>query len=102
MALGILVGDFRCNRAFLTIFCLVGAPLAGRISDKLVIRWRERRGGVWYPEDRLRVTLFAAATLVPLSSLFFGLLHEYVGGTVGLILNLICLFMNGVGVSSTV
>ncbi|KAF9460890.1 MFS general substrate transporter [Collybia nuda] len=77
---------------------IVGAPLAGRISDKLVVRYRERRGGVWYPEDRLRVTVFAAATFVPLSSLFFGLLHKYVGGTVGLVLNLICLFMNGVGV----
>ncbi|KAF9009714.1 major facilitator superfamily domain-containing protein [Cyathus striatus] len=43
---------------------MIGAPLAGRLSDGIVVRWREKRGGIWYPEDRLRATLFAALILV--------------------------------------
>lgn len=77
----------------------VGAPIAGYLSDKVVVRWRERRGGVWYPEDRLRATLFGALTLVPLSVFFCGLITQYIDGPLGLILNLCCLFMNGFGVS---
>ncbi|KAJ7678887.1 MFS general substrate transporter [Mycena polygramma] len=26
---------------------LVGAPLAGRLSDQILVRWKKRRGGVW-------------------------------------------------------
>ncbi|KAF5386894.1 hypothetical protein D9615_002116 [Tricholomella constricta] len=77
---------------------MIGAPLSGRISDKIVVEWRNRRGGVWYPEDRLRATLFAALYLVPLSILAAGLLTQFVPGKIGLILNLVCLFINGVGV----
>ncbi|TFK35473.1 major facilitator superfamily domain-containing protein [Crucibulum laeve] len=77
---------------------MIGAPLAGRISDRIVVRWREKRGGVWYPEDRLRATLSGALIFVPLSVLISGLLTEYVPGRVGLTLNLVCLFMNGIGV----
>lgn len=76
----------------------VGAPLAGRISDYLVVKYKARRGGVWCPEDRLRVSLYAAWTIVPLSALFFGLCCDFVGGNVGLALTLVCLFANGVGV----
>ncbi|KAF8638900.1 hypothetical protein AX17_001951 [Amanita inopinata Kibby_2008] len=76
---------------------MIGAPLAGRISDKIVVKWRERRG-VWYPEDRLRATLPGALALVPLSLLLSGLITRYVGGPIGLTLNLICLFLNGIGV----
>ncbi|KAF8870318.1 major facilitator superfamily domain-containing protein [Infundibulicybe gibba] len=60
-----------------------GAPLAGRISDKIVVNW--------YPEDRLKAAVAGVAFLVPFSILFSGLLSH-------LILNLICLFINGVGV----
>ncbi|KAF8888354.1 major facilitator superfamily domain-containing protein [Infundibulicybe gibba] len=77
---------------------MIGAPLAGRISDRIVVKWRQRRGGVWYPEDRLRATLIGAMFLVPLSVLFSGLLSQFVGGKIGLILNLFCLFANGIGV----
>ncbi|PPQ91937.1 hypothetical protein CVT25_000980 [Psilocybe cyanescens] len=76
----------------------VGAPLAGTISDKVVIYYRKSRGGVWYPEDRLRATLIGALIFIPLSVLGSGLLTEYVPGRVGLVLNLICLFFNGLGV----
>ncbi|KAF9009717.1 major facilitator superfamily domain-containing protein [Cyathus striatus] len=77
---------------------MIGAPLAGRISDKIVTRWREKRGGVWYPEDRLRATLSGALFFVPVSVLVSGLLTEYVHGKLGLVLNLFCLFLNGIGV----
>ncbi|KAF8061831.1 major facilitator superfamily domain-containing protein [Lyophyllum atratum] len=76
---------------------MIGAPLAGRMSDKVVIEWRRRRGGVWYPEDRLRGTFIGAFFLVPFSVLCSGLLTQFVPGKVGLILNLICLFFNGLG-----
>ncbi|CAA7261029.1 unnamed protein product [Cyclocybe aegerita] len=77
---------------------MIGAPLAGRLSDQVVIRYRKDRGGIWYPEDRLRATIVGALVFVPFSVLFSGLLTEYVPGKVGLALNLICLFINGVGV----
>jgi len=78
---------------------MIGAPLSGRLSDRLVVYYRKRRGGVWYPEDRLRAALPGALILVPLSVLFSGLLTEYVPGTLGLVLNLVCLFMNGLGIN---
>ena len=76
---------------------LVGAPLAGHISDRIIVHYRKKRG-IWYPEDRLRVTLPSALTLVPLAVLISGLLTEYVPGTLGLTLNLLCLFISGLGV----
>ena len=77
---------------------LVGAPLSGRLSDRIIIYYRKKRDGVWYPEDRLRAALPGALIFVPLSMLFSGLLTEYVPGTLGLVLNLVCLFANGLGV----
>jgi hypothetical protein len=68
------------------------------LSDRSVIRWRRRRGGVWVPEDRLRAALFGAATFVPLSIVLCGLITHYVEGTLGLVLNLVCFFFNGLGV----
>ncbi|KAF8889816.1 MFS general substrate transporter [Infundibulicybe gibba] len=79
---------------------IIGAPLAGRISDKILVRLREQRGGVWYPEDRLRVTVFAAAILVPVTVLGSGLLTQFMGGALSLTLNLICLFFNGAGIDT--
>ncbi|EAU80827.1 hypothetical protein CC1G_04937 [Coprinopsis cinerea okayama7 len=52
---------------------MLGAPIAGRISDHLVVKWRSKRG-MWYPEDRLRAALPGALFLVPLSVLFAGFL----------------------------
>ncbi|KAF8877744.1 major facilitator superfamily domain-containing protein [Gymnopilus junonius] len=77
---------------------MVGSPLAGRLSDKVVIYYRKKRGGEWYPEDRLRATILGGVFLIPLSVFGSGLLTGYVPGKVGLVLNLVCLFMNGVGV----
>ncbi|KAG1848320.1 major facilitator superfamily domain-containing protein [Suillus subalutaceus] len=77
----------------------IGAPIAGRLSDTVVRRWREKRKGVWFPEDRLRATWIGGLFMVPLSVGASGLITTYVGGTIGLSLNLLCLFVNGMGVS---
>ena len=77
----------------------MGATIIGRISDYTVIKWRKKRKGVWYPEDRLRAALIPFSTIVPLSVLGFGLVNRFVDGTPGLVLSLVCLFFNGVGVS---
>ncbi|KZV62760.1 MFS general substrate transporter [Peniophora sp. CONT] len=77
---------------------LIGAPLAGRISDTIVVKWRKRRAGVWVPEDRLRAALLGAGVLVPFSILFFGLITTFVPGHLGIALTLVVLFMNGIGV----
>ncbi|KAF5347133.1 hypothetical protein D9756_010964 [Leucocoprinus leucothites] len=77
---------------------MIGAPIAGRISDKIIVKWKKERGGVWYPEDRLRATFFGGLVLVPVSVLGCGLVTEYIEGHLGLVLNLILLFVNGLGV----
>jgi hypothetical protein len=54
------------------------------------------------PEDRLRATLPGAMVLVPVSVLLSGLITQFVEGQrVGLVLNLICFFINGFGVRTT-
>ncbi|KAF9495232.1 MFS general substrate transporter [Pleurotus eryngii] len=85
---------------------VVGAPLAGLLSDRIVRTSRSKRskpgsvgsGGGWYPEDRLRTALIGAAACAPLSALLAGLTITYVPGRMGLIICLGCLFMNGIGV----
>ncbi|OJA15431.1 hypothetical protein AZE42_10059 [Rhizopogon vesiculosus] len=77
----------------------IGSLVAGRLSDTVVIKWRARRKGIWYPEDRLRATWIGGLFLVPLSIGASGLLTEYVDGPIGLKLNLLCLYTNGMGVA---
>ncbi|TFK35472.1 major facilitator superfamily domain-containing protein [Crucibulum laeve] len=77
---------------------MIGAPLVGRLSDRVVLKWREKRGGMWYPEDRLRPALFAALVPIPLSVLFSGLAVRYIPRNFGLVVNLCCLLLNGFGV----
>jgi hypothetical protein len=72
----------------------------GRVSDHIVIKWRRKRKGVWYPEDRLRAAVIPFAVLVPVSVLCLGLVNRFVDGHVGLGLSLVCLFFNGGGVSA--
>lgn len=76
----------------------IGAPLAGRLSDIVIRKWQKKRKGVWSPEDRLRMTWIGGMFMVPLSIGVSGLLTAYVGGPIGLLLNLLCLFVNGIGV----
>ncbi|KAF5372115.1 hypothetical protein D9758_005012 [Tetrapyrgos nigripes] len=77
---------------------LITAPLAGHLSDRIVLKYRASRGGVWYPEDRLRGTFIGAGLLVPLSMVGVGIGATWGTGMVGLIFCLISLFMNGIGV----
>lgn len=94
------MNPFRDSKSYLTrTLFLVGAPLIGRISDRIVIKWRKERGGIWFPEDRLRASLVPFAVLVPLPILFFGLINRFVDGPLGLSMSLICVFFNGLGVS---
>ncbi|KAG2148777.1 major facilitator superfamily domain-containing protein [Suillus clintonianus] len=76
----------------------IGAPVAGRLSDIVVRRWRKKRKGVWFPEDRLRATWIGGLFMVPLSVAASGLITTYVRGPIGLVLNLLCLYTNGMGV----
>ena len=71
----------------------------GRVSDYIVIKWRRKRKGVWYPEDRLRAAIVPLAFIIPLSLLAFGLVNKFLDGNLGLVLSLVCLFINGGGVS---
>ena len=73
--------------------------MMGRISDYTVIKWRRKRNGVWYPEDRLRAAWIPFAVIVPLSILAFALVNRFVDGNLGLRLSLVCLFFHGAGVS---
>ncbi|KZP03569.1 MFS general substrate transporter [Athelia psychrophila] len=79
---------------------MIGGVFTGRLSDHTVKKWIKRRGGEWVPEDRLRSAIFASAFLVPMSVLCAGLATQFVGGTPGLVLNLICLFFNGLGLTA--
>jgi len=81
-----------------SIGSMVGVAIVGRVSDHIVIKWRRKRKGVWYPEDRLRAALVPLAVLIPLSLLTFGLVNKFVDGNLGLVLSLVCLFVNGGGV----
>lgn len=72
----------------------IGAPLSGWISDKIVIRYKKLRG-YWFPEDRLRACLFSF--YLPITVLASGLITRYIPGTFGLVLNLVCFFINGIG-----
>ncbi|KAF8551242.1 hypothetical protein OG21DRAFT_1418350, partial [Imleria badia] len=67
------------------------APIAGRISDRVIRRAKEERKGIWVPEDRLRAVWLGGLVLVPISVTLAGFTTAYVGG-------LVCLFTNGVGV----
>jgi len=78
--------------------CTVGAPIGGRISDAVLRRAKEERKGVWVPEDRLRGVWVGGLVLVPISVILAGFTTAYVDGMVGLVINLVCLFANGVGV----
>ncbi|KAG2154020.1 major facilitator superfamily domain-containing protein [Suillus clintonianus] len=76
----------------------VASAIAGRLSDAMIEKWKAKRKGIWVPEDRLRPVL-VGGLFVPLSVCLSGLVTTYIAGPLGLGLNLVCLFMNGVGVN---
>ncbi|KAG1846603.1 major facilitator superfamily domain-containing protein [Suillus subalutaceus] len=75
----------------------IASPIAGRLSDTMISKWKVKRNGIWVPEDRLRAVL-VGGLLVPLSVGLSGLVTAYIAGPLGLVLNLLCLFLNGIGV----
>jgi len=77
---------------------MIGVIIVGRVSDDIVIKWRRKRKGVWYPEDRLRAAAVSLAALIPLSLIAFGLVNKFIDGNLGLVLSLVFLFINGGGV----
>ncbi|KAI0046832.1 MFS general substrate transporter [Auriscalpium vulgare] len=77
---------------------MIGAPIFGRISDYIVVTLRKRRGGVWQPEDRLRGAFLSLLFLVPTSVLICGFATRYIGGAAGIAVNIVGLFLNGIGV----
>ncbi|KAG2348032.1 MFS general substrate transporter [Suillus weaverae] len=75
----------------------IASPIAGRLSDIMIEKCTARRKGIRVPEDRLRAIL-VGGLFVPLSVCLSGLITTYIAGPSGLVLNLFCLFMNGIGV----
>ncbi|TRM59633.1 major facilitator superfamily domain-containing protein [Schizophyllum amplum] len=63
----------------------IGAPLAGRYSDYMVVKWRAHRNGIWYPEDRMRATTPGLGVLIPLMLIACGLTTHF-------------FFFNGIGI----
>ncbi|KAF9259052.1 MFS general substrate transporter [Marasmius fiardii PR-910] len=91
------LGSFREIQQSLKFSHPLAAPFAGWLSDRVVKKMSRKRGGVWYPEDRLRPALLGAGLVAPLSVLGVGVVTHYVQGPLGLILSVICLFLNGSG-----
>jgi len=79
---------------------MVGALLAGWLSDYYVIKGERSRGGIWVPEDRLKAVIPGVAIFTPLSVLGYGLTTEFVRGRIGIFLNIFWLFLNGIGVAN--
>lgn len=53
------------------------------------------------PEDRLRATISGGLILAPCSIIASGIVTQYMdNNTANMILNFVCLFLNGIGVSS--
>ncbi|KAH7924081.1 MFS general substrate transporter [Leucogyrophana mollusca] len=77
---------------------IIGAPIAGRLSDRIVKTLRAKRDGKWVPEDRIRGTEVGSLFLVPVSVVLAGFASRYVDGVFGLTLCLVALLMNGLGV----
>ena len=65
----------------------------------MIKKWRKRRAGKWVAEDRLRAALVGAMWFTPPSIALFGIANAYIDGTPGLVICLVCLFINGIGVS---
>ncbi|KAG1890704.1 major facilitator superfamily domain-containing protein [Suillus fuscotomentosus] len=91
------VGVEHCTRSAPTQSLTAGTLIAGRLSDTVVRRWREKRRGTWCPEDRLRATWIGGLFIVPFVYRASGLITTYIGGPIGLALNILCLYANGVG-----
>lgn len=82
---------------------LLGAPLAGRLSDLALKREQSQYDSgesKYAPEVRLAPAMFAAAVLVPGSAVAMGVVVELVKGRVGIALCCGLLFLHGISVSA--
>ena len=84
---------------YLTSFAAVGAPLAGRISDGMVTKYRIKRGKI-IPEDRMRACWIGLFMFIPVSVVYGTLFHYGNGQTWALVSIAACLFVGGIAVSS--
>ncbi|KAJ5101572.1 hypothetical protein NUU61_003794 [Penicillium alfredii] len=74
---------------------LIGSVLGGKLSDRAVKRWIQKRNGVRLPQDRLNSGLATLFGVVPISALIYGwTLQEQVGG---MPVPIISAFFAGVG-----
>lgn len=74
---------------------LIGSVLGGKLSDRAVKRWIQKRNGVRLPQDRLNSGLTTLFGVVPISALIYGwTLQEQVGG---MPVPIISAFFAGVG-----
>ena len=64
----------------------------------MIKKWRKKRAGKWVAEDRLRAALLGAIW-IPISTGLFGIANVCIEGKTGLAVCLVCLFINGIGVS---
>jgi hypothetical protein len=87
------------STSFSLKLCIAGAMLSGHLSDYAIIEGRRVRQGKWTPEDRLRAAVPGAMLLLPLSLLVYGYAVVNISGKLGLVVCLVCLFVNGMGVS---
>ncbi|KAG1725921.1 hypothetical protein EDB19DRAFT_2028478 [Suillus lakei] len=76
---------------------IIGACFLPNGLGNFIRRWQKKREGVWCPEDCLRATWIGGLIIVPLSIGASGLITAYIGGPMGLWLNLLCLFTTGMG-----
>jgi len=65
---------FRTNN----IYIQVGAPLAGRISDRMVTKYRIKRGKI-IPEDRIRACWIGLFAIIPVP-VCYGMLFYFGDG----------------------
>jgi len=73
---------FCRHQLYLIILLQAGAYISGYISDIFIVSYRAARGGVWYPEDRLRVTLLGAGLFAPLSMIGVAIGVQWASGLV--------------------
>ncbi|EIW85698.1 MFS general substrate transporter [Coniophora puteana RWD-64-598 SS2] len=78
---------------------LIAAPFIGKISDRIVKKYAEARGGKWVPEDRLNAAKFGGVFLVPVSVVLAGFASAFIDNRpLGIFVSLVALLMNGLGV----
>lgn len=74
---------------------LIGSILGGKLSDRAVKKWIQKRNGVRLPQDRLNSGLITLFAVLPASALIYAwTLQQEVGG---MPVPVICAFTAGVG-----